>query len=306
MTAATTIRRFALVAFWFAVPSPFLAAPTFAQVPDREFETEKSVKAGEIVGRVVVIGQRPSIPVEIIPEDQAICAAGILGMPDDNITIDANGGLADVFVILSPVDVMGQADVIDKNTDTDQSEVADHPNPANATSEADSRAWGPTVITFANCRITPHASIVAVGEPLVLVNDDPVGHQALIQTWNNEVNLQLSPGSETRIRLEAADPLPGKIRCGIHRWMDAVILVTDHPWAALTDSRGEFQLREIPAGKWNVQFWHSRAGYLSGSFLVNRRETADKKGTFVVTVAAGEVLDLGDLTVDGARLRESP
>ena len=306
MNAATTIRRFALVAFLFAVPGPFLAGPTFAQVRDRKFEAEEPIKTGELVGRVVVIGQRPPIPVEIIPEAQAICAAGALGMPDDNITIGVDGGLADVFVLLSPVDAGDQADAMDKTTDTDRPDVGDHPNPANASPEAHAQARGPTVIAFANCRITPHASIVAVGQPLVLVNDDPVGHQALIQTWNNEVNLQLPPGSETRLRLEAADPLPGQIRCGIHRWMDAVILVADHPWAALTDSRGEFHLREIPAGKWNVQFWHSRAGYLSGSILVNRRETADEKGTFVVTVAAGEVLDLGELTVDGSRLREFP
>ncbi len=287
-TAARSARRIHQLGLGWVAVALFCVSTASAQSLQQSAPSGDSANTGELSGQVIVVGRRPQIAEEIIPADQAVCAAGGLGMSDDHITIGAGGGLADVFVMLTPLD------------ETEGQRAAPE-NPATAR-----EAPAPTVITFANCRIAPHASIVTAGTPLVLVNDDPVGHQVQIQTWNNEVNFQLPTATETRIRLDRPDPVPGQIQCGIHRWMDGVILVADHRPATLTDGNGRFRFADLPAGEWRVQFWHSRIGYLSGLILADQPRSTDEKGAFDVAITAGESLELGELAIDGQRFREFP
>jgi hypothetical protein len=39
-------------------------------------------------------------------------------------------------------------------------------------------------------------------------------------------------------------------------WMRAYLLVTEHPWAAITDDSGRFELANVPAGEYRVVAWH--------------------------------------------------
>jgi hypothetical protein len=40
-------------------------------------------------------------------------------------------------------------------------------------------------------------------------------------------------------------------------------LVLDHPWGAVTDADGKFELPQLPAGKYDLKVWHEMAGYLA-------------------------------------------
>ena len=51
------------------------------------------------------------------------------------------------------------------------------------------------------------------------------------------------------------------LRCnGGHVWMNAELFVAPHPYYAVTDESGKFELTGIPAGKYEIVAWHEGWG----------------------------------------------
>ena len=61
---------------------------------------------------------------------------------------------------------------------------------------------------------------------------------------------------DRRIRAarEAQAPKPGK--AGVKGW----IVVMEHPYYAVSDGSGAFTLTDVPAGEYEVKFWHETLG----------------------------------------------
>src|SRR5262249_19580255 len=76
-------------------------------------------------------------------------------------------------------------------------------------------------------------------------------------------NKTLAPGDAP---LVADDMKPEKgeiiVSCEIHTWMRAFIRDFDHPYAAVTDENGNFEIQSVPTGV-PVQLvtWHEKGGY---------------------------------------------
>jgi hypothetical protein len=85
---------------------------------------------------------------------------------------------------------------------------------------------------------------------------------------------------------DRAEKLPVRIKSDIHPWMSAWVLPLDHPWAAVTDEEGRFELPELPPGEYTFKVWHEKAGYIDRQL--------------VVTVTGEEVQEL-QLTVDSSK-----
>ena len=92
------------------------------------------------------------------------------------------------------------------------------------------------------------------------------------------------------------------VKCDIHPWMDAYILIRDEPYAAVTTADGKFEIKNIPAGTWKFQFWHKAGAYLRkmdiNGYKVGRR------GEIEVTIKEGEALDLGQMTIPADSLNK--
>ena len=58
-----------------------------------------------------------------------------------------------------------------------------------------------------------------------------------------------------------ADRLPIKIECNIHPWMNGWVRVFDHPYFAVTDADGNFELKNAPAGNYRLMVWHGQGGW---------------------------------------------
>ena len=41
-----------------------------------------------------------------------------------------------------------------------------------------------------------------------------------------------------------------------HGWMSATIHVVEHPYYAITDAEGRFELRDVPPGQYTLKAWH--------------------------------------------------
>jgi hypothetical protein len=72
-----------------------------------------------------------------------------------------------------------------------------------------------------------------------------------------------------------------KLKCDVHPWMTAYVLVSTHPFFAVTDDTGSFKLTGLPVGNYTVEAWHERYG-------AKTAEIAVAEGKPAVTVFAFE------------------
>src|SRR5262249_14406855 len=49
------------------------------------------------------------------------------------------------------------------------------------------------------------------------------------------------------------------IFCNIHPEMSAAVVVVDTPYYAVSNHAGEFTIRNVPEGRYQLQVWHERA-----------------------------------------------
>lgn len=153
--------------------------------------------------------------------------------------------------------------------------------------------------TLANqdCRFEPHVLIAKVGDTIKVTNPDEVGHNANFQFFNNTAqNLTVPASGDINIKLTEAEPAAIPVACNIHPWMQAQVLVLDHPFAAVSDENGVLVLEGLPVGE-EIVF---RAGHETGSFkkfLLNGEEESWRANKFEVEIKAGEN-DLGTVELD--------
>jgi hypothetical protein len=77
--------------------------------------------------------------------------------------------------------------------------------------------------------------------------------------------------------------------------MKAHLVSLSHPYMAASGDDGTFEIKNIPAGQHEFQFWHEAPGYLKNMKL--KAGTTDTRGRAKLTIAAGQTLDLGDIKV---------
>ena len=230
---------------------------------------------GTLKGKVVVTGKVPESPDEPIGNhpDKAICLVDGKVPKDDNIVVGEDGGLRDVYVMMYTKGKGEDAPVHESYSGDEAAQEISIDN--------------------VKCRFVPHALFVKTGGSVLLKNSDSVGHNCHITTFNNEHNVNLPAGGDVEITLEKADKAPGQVKCDVHTWMDGVVLVRDNPYVVITDAEGNFEIKNVPEGEWEFQFWHKKAGYMkkleSGNYKFGR------KGEAEVTIAADGELDMGKL-----------
>ena len=123
------------------------------------------------------------------------------------------------------------------------------------------RETTPAVLDNVACAFVPRVQVVAVGQTLHLRNSDAILHNvhARRNGFTTIFNLGLPHWSEKTYRFTQ----PGRVivDCDVlHTWMRAYVVVTDHPYAAVTGDDGRFRLTHIPAGDYTVRFWHEHLG----------------------------------------------
>jgi plastocyanin len=110
------------------------------------------------------------------------------------------------------------------------------------------------------CRFAPHVVAASVGQFLLFKNSDPILHtaHAFFQGDQPQFNVGLYPGRVSRKPLLNAGIV--KIQCEVHPWMSAYVVVTEHPYHAVTDIYGEYQIRDVPPGVYRLKLWHESLG----------------------------------------------
>src|SRR5690606_27478310 len=50
--------------------------------------------------------------------------------------------------------------------------------------------------------------------------------------------------------------LNGSLTCQVHGWMGAKLLVFEHPYFAVTQDDGTFEIKGLPPGEYEISTWH--------------------------------------------------
>src|SRR3954464_3201409 len=137
------------------------------------------------------------------------------------------------------------------------------------------------------CRYHPHVFGMRVGQPLQIINSDPTLHNIhAVPKANQEFNhgqpIQGMKMNHTFTQKEVMVPF----KCDVHGWMNAYVGVLDHPYFAVTDKDGKFELKDVPAGTYTIEAWHERGGAMTQSVTLGEKESKDANFTFKAPAAA--------------------
>jgi len=133
----------------------------------------------------------------------------------------------------------------------------------------------PVVLDQKGCRYEPHVFGVRVGQPVLIKNSDDLLHNVHALPFNSkEFNIGQQPGAQDT-RDFASHEVVVKIKCDIHPWMGAWAAVLDHPFFAVTDEKGQYEIKGVPAGKYTVEVWQERYKSSSKDVEVKDKTTLD-------------------------------
>ena len=112
------------------------------------------------------------------------------------------------------------------------------------------------------CRYEPHVVVMMKESELEITTSDPINHNIHTYSFDNDpINIMFTPGQD-HVE-EFFEPEPVKVECDLHSWMKAWVFVTPNPYFSLSVKEGQYQIPDVPKGKYTLNFWHEKLGELS-------------------------------------------
>lgn len=115
------------------------------------------------------------------------------------------------------------------------------------------------------CAFEPHVSVGFIGKGNMAVNknSDPIFHNIHAYMKGRPIYNLGIPEKGTRIKRQFNKSGLMSVTCNAHPWMLSYVQVFHHPYAAVTNAKGEYFIGEIPAGTYEVRAWHEGFGDIS-------------------------------------------
>tara|TARA_B100000579_G_scaffold436007_1_gene460785 strand:+ start:1343 stop:2068 length:726 start_codon:yes stop_codon:yes gene_type:complete len=113
------------------------------------------------------------------------------------------------------------------------------------------------------CIYTPHVNAFTTQQKVLIKNSDKTLHNVNSQSKVNDSFNSAQPAGVPDIEktfTKAEDPF--YVKCDVHPWMKAWIMVADHPYYSITDENGKFKIENVPAGEYEVVFWQEKLSNL--------------------------------------------
>ena len=105
------------------------------------------------------------------------------------------------------------------------------------------------VLDQKGCIYSPRVVGVRVGQPLEIVNSDPTLHNVHALPMANQEFNQGQPFQGIRMtKTFTAPEVMVRFKCDVHGWMAAYVGVVAHPFFAVTDADGTFEMKGLPPG----------------------------------------------------------
>jgi plastocyanin len=139
----------------------------------------------------------------------------------------------------------------------------------------------PVVLDQKGCKYSPHVFGVQLGQPVIIVNSDPTLHNVhAVPKANAEFNFgQAVKGMKTTRTFDKQEVMV-PFRCDVHGWMAAYAGVLPHPYFAVSNADGTFEIKGLPAGTYTVEVWHERLGTQTTKVTVDGKNSAKASVAF--------------------------
>jgi plastocyanin len=218
--------------------------PETADVP-LEITTPVALNAveggGTIQGTVLFDGTPPAAKTFVPNKDTEVC--GTTERVAGDVVIGADRGIKNVIVSLTNA-------------------------PA---TEMDTTVKG--MVDQKGCMFTPRVVQVAVGAPMVFLNNDNIFHNIHTSATANLPINKAQPGFMKRLSETFTQPEIFEVACDVHSWMKGWIIVQEHPYYAVTDDNGTFTLPNVPAGTYTLRYRHETFGEQTAEVTVADQKT---------------------------------
>ncbi len=184
-----------------------------------------------ITGSVLFQGKIPQGKRLNLP---AACAKNFKGPVYSNEVIVNNGKLQNVLVrVISGIEGKTFTDIPTKEVELDQH----------------------------GCMYTPRVVGARVGQKVTFINSDPVFHNVRsITAVNQRFNMAMPTKGQRETKIFNKPETFLQAKCSVHPWMGAYVAVMDHPYFSVTNSQGEFTIKNLPEGKYTIEAWHEVYG----------------------------------------------
>ena len=215
-------------------------------------------KAANVVGRVVFEGTVPVNPPIDLAADPYCASQNPGGARLENVVV-ANGGLENVFVYVK--DGLG-----DYGFDVPSE---------------------PVKLDQVGCQYRPHVLGVRAGQKLVITNSDDTLHNVhAMAKSNGEWNKGQALKNMSDAKVFKTREVMVAFKCDVHSWMRAYVGVLEHPYFAVTQNDGAFELKNLPAGTYTVEAWHEKLGTQTQSVTLGEKESKQVTFTFKAPTAS--------------------
>jgi plastocyanin len=116
----------------------------------------------------------------------------------------------------------------------------------------------PIVVDQRKMAFIPHVVAVQQGTTVEFLNSDPVGHNVYWPSISGNKklahNLGTWPKGEKK-PFQFSDVGVASLLCNVHPEMSGYVVVSPTPYFAVTDKDGNFEIKNIPAGKYTLKTW---------------------------------------------------
>lgn len=114
------------------------------------------------------------------------------------------------------------------------------------------------VIDQRKMSFSPHVVVVQQGTTADFLNSDPVGHNVYWPSISGNKklahNLGTWPKGEKK-PFQFNDLGTASLLCNVHPEMSGYVVIVPTPYFAVTDKDGNFEIKNIPAGKYTLKTW---------------------------------------------------
>ncbi len=104
----------------------------------------------------------------------------------------------------------------------------------------------------------PHVAVVLKGTTVDFLNSDPVGHNVYWPSVSGNKKLAHNMGTWPKGQSKAFqfnDLGVASLLCNVHPEMSGYVVVVATPYFAVTNKDGDFEIKNVPDGKYTLKTW---------------------------------------------------